>query len=130
MTDLTKLRDDVIEAAKGYEPASRPCSDIYIHRQSHDRLMFALAALRAAEEAAKKPRLRRAVECSADAYESHATNVTINAVLSRDSEWMAAIRKLAQEMASLASTVGKPSEPAIVEAVALSDIEALAESAR
>lgn len=92
MTDIQKRRDDVIEAAKGYEPVSQICSDIYYKWDQHNRLRVALLALRAAEaaeEAARKPRLT-----SRDAFLSNMgcnTPTSHVFVAARDAEWLAAI---------------------------------------
>lgn len=131
MTDVAKLRDDVIEAAK--------VADVFA-------IARAVAALRTAEEAAKKPTLRPAHQRAAggcytrassfDPDERVASIAQVRSLIeARDSEWMAAIRKLPVYLSLRVDDAAAPRLPGRIlcgesDCVRLSDIEALAESAK
>ncbi len=103
--------------------------------ESHPTLLAldrAVIALRAAEEAEKRPRLRTADECYTAAWRKIEPMTGSRAVFTagfkdRDAEWMAAIRKLPRhQIPRGVMAFGGGME----DAVAFSDIEALAESAK
>lgn len=80
MTDIQKLKDDVVEAAKA---SCRPATS---------ELLKAVGALRAAEEAARKPRLtspRRFAEEMAPTIVC-----SVKDIEARDAEWVTAIKGL------------------------------------
>lgn len=80
MTDIQKLKDDVVEAAKA---SCRPATS---------ELLKAVGALRAAEEAARKPRLTSPRRF---AQEMAPTIVcSVKDIEARDAEWVAAIKGL------------------------------------
>ena len=135
MTDLTKLRDDVIEAVKALRCAeSSPSYFAFL-----DRLDAALGTLRAAEEAAKRPKLRAAhnfaLDINGDLLAAQPF-VTAPIITARDSEWLdALLTKLPrhqvtvahyQEYAPGVAGAGIGNAPAIL----VSDIEALVESGK
>lgn len=131
MTDIAKLRDAVVEAAmvlangRRVEALGGESVRLDDHDRAYTRLDKAVSALRAAEEAARKPRLMRAEDAARRCWEhGDATSEALRAITARDSEWMKAIRKLPSQ------DVGKQFDREDRRAVLLSDIEALAETAK
>ena len=141
MTDIEKLRDAVVEAARKFRNDERgPFGDQHTPAV---RLLLAVGsledALRTAEEAARKPRLRNVDDWAAGwqregrgGYARHytgdtwiiSTGLAVCLIEARDAEWMEAIRKLPSQ------DVGKQFDREDRRAVLLSDIEALAETAK
>lgn len=141
MTDIQKLRDAVVEAAKQYETPLGGLVDLL-------NLQKAVIALRAAEEAERKPRLMRAdlfqmqgVQTPVWHHRPMREGGTIQdareiaLIEARDVEWLEAIRKLQTHQASVVHF--HQLSPAIASgglgyapAVLLSDIEALAETGK
>lgn len=129
MTDIAKLRDAVVEAAmvlangRRVEALGGESVRLDDHDRAYTRLDKAVSALRTAEEAARKPHLTPAFQFihkdSCGAYWR-----CPEMIAARDSEWMEAIRKLPSQ------DVGKQFDREDRRAVLLSDIEALAETAK
>lgn len=119
MTDIAKLRDDVIEAAKQWYHGGEP----------HLRLGDAVAALRAAEEVSKRPRLRRPGNVVVMIKDRHWCVPEL--IEARDAELMAAIRKLPRYVAALHQPYGlSASAGNDCNAILLSDIESLTQEAK
>jgi len=120
MTDIAKLRDDVIKAAKAWGAAPKRAENNSALSEQM-ALYRAVQVLQAVEEASKKPRLRTALTFACDMngdMVAAAPFVTQQIIRARDAEWMAAIRPLAREIFDGSQIVR------------LADIEALAESAK
>lgn len=133
MSSISELERAVVEAAKACKSEPPP--------GAWRVLSDAVAALQAAEEAARKPRLRTAYQRAVggcytrascfDPDERVASIAQVRSLIeARDAEWMAAIRKLACHQAFV--THYRELAPGIacgggghVPAILLSDIEAL-----
>jgi len=151
MTDIAKLRDDVIKHQRDRLKAAEAQLLAWKGKLADEVLASAVAGrgsfndftaslvrdaekivegvrqeLRVAEEAAKKPRLMPPEVCAYQLYGS-------DAVRARDSEWMAAIRRLPTRKREHGPSEGDcwpRSKPSYATTVDLADIEALAESAK
>ncbi len=118
--DIAKLRDAVIEAAKRLQYTIMPTE-----------LFNAVSAIRTAEEAARKPRLRTPVELIDQERRKFNYQLPLElteAIRARDAEWLAAIRALPADHAHNMRSNGHLE---LSDArVRLADIEALAEGAK
>jgi hypothetical protein len=112
--DIQALKDKVVEAAKAVTEGSiREVGSVY----------DAVAALRAAEEAARKPRLRTADECVGNHW-GVSGSLTVSLIEARDAEWIAAVQKVERHTAEI--SLRGSSVKGECQVVALADILALA----
>lgn len=133
--DIAALKDRVIEAARAWPSLTDAISDIYRYRGEAEALKAALLALKAAEDRARKPRLKPPMSAVAQfgepislaEYERHAASI-----VGRDAEWIAATRALPRHQAMVShfqwtapgmASGGLGHEPAVL----LRDIESLLE---
>lgn len=147
MTDIEALKERVVEAARKFRNDERgPFGDRHTPAV---RLLLAVGsledALRTAEEAARKPRLRNVDDWAAGwqregrgGYARHytgdtwiiSTGLAVCLIEARDAEWMEAIRKLPRRAIQVSGGHPVTGEGSTIrDLICVADIEALAATA-